>query len=58
MVDMVGADNLMFETDIPHSTCYFPNPVERVMDSLKSFEPALRDKLLAGNAARLYNIPI
>ena len=58
IINRVGEDNLLFETDFPHVTCYYPNPVERVLETLGDVEPAVRHKLLAGNAARLYNIPI
>jgi predicted TIM-barrel fold metal-dependent hydrolase len=58
VAELIGEDHVMFETDFPHPTCFYPNPVERALETLSDVRPALRDKLLAGNAARLYDIPI
>ena len=37
---------------------FYPNPLERILETLSDVTPDVRHKLLAGNAARLYNIPI
>jgi predicted TIM-barrel fold metal-dependent hydrolase len=58
MIRRVGVDNCMFETDFPHPTCLYPSPLEaaaRAMDGLTDDE--IR-KVMSGNAARLYNIPL
>ena len=30
LIDKVGEDNVMFETDFPHPTCLYPDPLETV----------------------------
>ena len=34
VIDSIGVDNLMFETDYPHPTCLYPDPLERVAKAL------------------------
>lgn len=52
----LGFDNVMFETDFPHPTCLYPNPVEYALENLKHHDPADVRKVMGGNAARLYKI--
>ena len=30
LVDAVGEDNILFETDFPHPTCLYPDPLDTV----------------------------
>jgi predicted TIM-barrel fold metal-dependent hydrolase len=48
----------MFETDFPHPTCLFPDPLTRMAGVLEEVDYGLRKKLLSGNAARVYNIDV
>jgi predicted TIM-barrel fold metal-dependent hydrolase len=48
----------MFETDFPHPTCLYPDALERTEPTLKGFKPEERSKILSGNAARVYSIPV
>ena len=57
-VRQIGIDNVMFETDFPHPTCLYPNPVEHAAQGLSQLEAGERRKILSENAARLYNIPL
>ena len=57
-IDHIGADNIMFETDIPHPTCLYPNSVERVRDAIYDLAPDVQKKILQDNAARLYKIDV
>jgi predicted TIM-barrel fold metal-dependent hydrolase len=57
-IRQVGIENVMFETDFPHPTCLYPASLEVVADALSDFDDFSRRKLLSGNAAKLYNIPI
>jgi len=52
----VGIDNCMFETDFPHPTCFFP--VDNLDVRLSGLTDTERAKVLGGNAARVYNIPL
>jgi predicted TIM-barrel fold metal-dependent hydrolase len=58
MIDVIGQDNVMFETDFPHSTCLYPNAVDYVSESLANIDPEVRRKVLSGNAAKLYSIDL
>jgi predicted TIM-barrel fold metal-dependent hydrolase len=52
----IPVDNILFETDFPHPTCLFGNVRERIEVSLANASPSDREKILWGNAARLYGI--
>ena len=57
-LEALGPDNIMFETDFPHPTCLYPNPVARAMEPLADLDAPTRRKLFGANAARLYRIPL
>jgi len=57
-LDALGPDNIMFETDFPHPTCLYPDPVARAVEPLADLDAPTRRKLLSTNAARLYRIPL
>ncbi|MFC3175093.1 amidohydrolase family protein [Novosphingobium bradum] len=57
MLDIIGFDNVLFETDFPHPTCLYPSPAERAFKTLEHWGPEARNKVMSGNAARVYNIP-
>jgi predicted TIM-barrel fold metal-dependent hydrolase len=52
----IPEDNVLFETDFPHPTCLFGNIRERIDASLGNASAATREKILWGNAARLYGV--
>ncbi|MGE0879361.1 MAG: amidohydrolase family protein [Acidimicrobiia bacterium] len=56
LVDRVGEDNILFETDFPHPTCLYPSPLESVAEKMNTLRPESRDKILGGNAAKLYRL--
>jgi predicted TIM-barrel fold metal-dependent hydrolase len=56
LIDQVGEDNVMFETDYPHPTCMYPNPLEQVEDVMMSLRPETRTKVLGTTAAALYRV--
>ena len=58
VIDSIGVDNIMFETDYPHPTCLYPDPLERVAKALEGISPEAQRKLLQDNAAKLYQIPL
>jgi uncharacterized protein len=58
MIERVGVDNVMFETDFPHPTCLYPDPMKYVGDTFALLDPKVREKLMFRNAAKLYNIPL
>jgi predicted TIM-barrel fold metal-dependent hydrolase len=57
-IRQLGADKVMFETDFPHPTCLFPDPLGYAASGLAALTPETRRKVLSDNAAKLYNIPV
>ncbi|MCU1386741.1 MAG: putative amidohydrolase, partial [Ilumatobacteraceae bacterium] len=58
MVDAIGVNNIMVETDIPHPTCYYPGARQHFADVLGDLAPADRRRIAQDNAAELYGIPL
>jgi predicted TIM-barrel fold metal-dependent hydrolase len=57
LIDKVGADNILFETDFPHPTSLFGDEVhERIHQGLDDCEPEVKRKILWSNAEKLYRI--
>jgi predicted TIM-barrel fold metal-dependent hydrolase len=56
LVESVGEDNILFETDFPHPTCLYPDPLGTVADRMAALRPDTRRKVLGDNAAALYRI--
>jgi predicted TIM-barrel fold metal-dependent hydrolase len=58
IADQLGVENIMWESDYPHPTCLFPDALEVAVESLADFTHDEKAKVLGGNAARVYNIPL
>ena len=56
LIDTVGEDRILFETDFPHPTCLYPNPLETVAEKMATLRPETRRKVMGENAARLYRV--
>ena len=56
LIDKVGEDNVMFETDFPHPTCLYPHPLETVEETISALRPETRRKVLGETAAALYRL--
>jgi len=56
LVDSVGEDNILFETDFPHPTCLYPKPLDTVAEKMATLTPSARRKILGENAAKLYRL--
>ena len=54
----LGIDNVMFESDFPHPTCLYPDPLESAHRSLAGFSDEEKAKVLSANAARCYNLDL
>jgi predicted TIM-barrel fold metal-dependent hydrolase len=57
-IESIGVDKCMFETDFPHPTCLYPDPVETVAIALAGVDDGFRRKVLCGNAAHVYGIDV
>ena len=55
-IDLIGQDNVMFETDFPHGTALTDRVQEQVANTLAGLAPDVRRKVLHDNAARLLNL--
>ena len=56
LLDVVPIDRVLFETDFPHTTCLYGNIEETIERGLGHVAPEIREKIVWGNAARLYGI--
>lgn len=56
LIEAVGEDSILFETDFPHPTCLYPNPLQSVEGKLATLSPQARRKILGENARKLYRI--
>ena len=54
--DCIGIDNILWESDFPHITSTYPHSWDAVEHSLKGVSASDREKVLFGNAARLYRL--
>jgi predicted TIM-barrel fold metal-dependent hydrolase len=56
-LDEIGADRVMFETDYPHPICLYGDEVREKIDAaFGDLEADVREKILFGNAAELYDV--
>jgi len=56
LVDSVGEDNILFETDFPHPTCLYPKPLDTVAEKMATLTASSRRKILGETAAKLYRL--
>jgi uncharacterized protein len=58
MLEAIGVDKLLFETDFPHPTSLYPGVQDKLVKVLGGYDYATRKQVLQDNPARLYNLPI
>ena len=58
VIDALGADRVLFETDYPHPTCLYPDPLGRVAEAVAGLDDTTVQMILQDNAAALYRIPL
>jgi len=56
LIESVGEDNIMFETDFPHPTCLYPNPLASVEAKMATLAPEVQKKIYGENARKLYRL--
>ena len=56
LLDTIGVDNVLFETDYPHPVCLYDNVREKIDAALGDATPEVRHKVLFGNSAKLYKV--
>ena len=58
LLEKVGFDNVMFETDFPHGTCLYPNAMDHAKRVLAPWGPDVARRVLQDNAAKLYRLAV
>jgi predicted TIM-barrel fold metal-dependent hydrolase len=54
LIDVVGVDNVMIETDFPHLTSMWPDSMKTAQESLQGLDDDVKHKVLRGNAERVF----
>lgn len=57
LLNTVGVNKVLFETDFPHPTSLYPGVQEHIVDTLGGYDDHVRKRVLERNAAELYNLP-
>ncbi len=57
LLETIGVDRVLFETDFPHPTSLYPGVQEHIVDTLGGYDHEVRRRVLERNAAELYNLP-
>ena len=58
MLDKVGVDNIMFETDYPHSDSTWPHSVKKAEEQFGHLDEVSVRKIARGNAIRLFGLDL
>ncbi len=58
LIEAIGEDNVLFETDFPHPTCLYPDVQEYIDRVGSGWSEARRRKIFQDNAASLYKIEL
>jgi predicted TIM-barrel fold metal-dependent hydrolase len=56
LIEAVGEDRILFETDFPHPTCLYPNPLQAVEEKMATLSPEARAKIMGENGRKLYRL--
>ena len=57
-LDVIGEDNVTFETDYPHTDSTWPDSKEIAQKMMGHLDPAVQYKILRGNAIRMLSLDI
>lgn len=57
LLETIGVDNVLFETDFPHPASLYPGVQEHLRDTLGGHSREVQKKVLQDNAVKLYNLP-
>src|SRR5690606_12132119 len=58
VLETIGPNNAMFETDFPHPTSIYPDPQTHIKHALGALESSTLCKILQDNAVRCYNLTL
>jgi predicted TIM-barrel fold metal-dependent hydrolase len=57
LLETIGVDKVLFETDFPHPTSLYPGVQAHIVDTLGGYSYDVRKRVLERNAAELYKLP-
>jgi predicted TIM-barrel fold metal-dependent hydrolase len=57
LLETIGVENVMFETDFPHPTSLYPGVQAHIKDVLGGYDFATKKKVLQDNAVKFYKLP-
>ena len=57
LLETIGVNKVLFETDFPHPTSLYPGVQDHVMKTLGGYTDHVRKRVLERNAVELYNLP-
>lgn len=57
LLETIGVNKVMFETDFPHPTSLYPGVQEHIVDVLGGYDRPTKERVLQKNATELYNLP-
>jgi predicted TIM-barrel fold metal-dependent hydrolase len=57
LLETIGVDKVLFETDFPHPTSLYPGVQEHILETLGGYDDSVKKKVLQAIAAKLYNLP-
>ncbi len=57
LLETIGVDKVLFETDFPHPTSLYPGVQAHIVDTLGGYDYDVKKKVLQSNAVGLYNLP-
>jgi predicted TIM-barrel fold metal-dependent hydrolase len=55
LLDYIGPENVMIETDFPHNSTWWPHSMQKAQEWCTGLANEVRYKVLRGNAERLFN---
>jgi predicted TIM-barrel fold metal-dependent hydrolase len=58
LIEDVGVKNVLVETDIPHPTCLYPNPMTHFSKAMGELDPYVARRVVQDNAVELYNVKL
>jgi len=56
LVEAVGSESILFETDFPHPTCLYPDPLAAVEAKMATLTVEDRNNIYGENARKLYRL--
>jgi len=56
MLDEIGVEKMLFETDFPHPTSLYPGVQDKLVEVLGGYDYAIRKRVLEQNAVELWNL--